>query len=152
MNPESVQLLTSAVAPVVMVSEAGLLFMGMQAKNLHLADRVRALTAESRALPPEPTHDARRRQIAHQLTLFERRLALSQRALECIYLSIVCFVVTSLLLLLAAVAMPIVATHGVVVIFLLGVVLLLAALALEFLEMRVGLHTIEIETSDIWRQ
>jgi hypothetical protein len=152
MNPDSVQLLTSAVAPVVMVSAAGLLFMGMQAKNLHLADRVRALTAESRALPPDPTHEPRRRQIADQVVMFRRRLVLSQRALECIFLSIVCFVVTSLLLLLASVAMPIVATHAVVAIFLLGVILLLAALALEFLEMRVGLHTIEIETSDLQRR
>ena len=152
MNPESLQMLTSAVAPVVMVSAAGLLLMGMQAKNLHLADRVRALTAESRALPSDPTQEPRRRQIADQLVLFRRRVTLSQRALECIYLSIVCFVVTSLLLLLATVAMPVIATHGVVFIFLLGVILLLAALALEFLEMRVGLHTMEIETSDIARR
>src|SRR5262245_56223984 len=81
MDPESVQLLTSAVAPVVMVSAAGLLFMGMQAKNLHLADRVRALTAESRALPPDSTQEPRRRQIADQLVMFRRRLVLSQRAL-----------------------------------------------------------------------
>ena len=152
MNPESLQTLTSAVAPVVMVSAAGLLFMGMQAKNLHLADRVRALTTEYRTLPPDPIHEPRRRQIADQVALFERRVGLSQHALECIYLSIVCFVVTSLLLLLASAAMPVVATHAVVVIFLLGVVLLLGALALEFLEMRVGLHTISIETGDIERR
>lgn len=36
MENHTVQVITSAVAPIVMVSAAGLLSTGVQAKNLHL--------------------------------------------------------------------------------------------------------------------
>jgi hypothetical protein len=46
MDLQGTESLTSAVAPIVLVSAAGLLSNGIHAKNLHLADRLRALTAE----------------------------------------------------------------------------------------------------------
>jgi hypothetical protein len=145
MEPQSLQTITSAVAPVVMVSAAGLLFMGVQTKNLHLADRVRALLQEYRALAGDPAHQARRDQIVAQLDLFKKRIRLSQQALEFLYLAIVCFVMTSLLLVLspAGAGRPIAAVIASV--FVLGVALLLIALVLEFLELRAGLKTIGIE-------
>jgi Flp pilus assembly protein TadB len=149
MEASSVPLITSAVAPVVMVSAAGLLFMGVQAKNLHLSDRIRSLTAEYRALAPTAGSDARRRQIAQQLHLFERRIRLSQHSLELLSIAIVCFVLTSLLLTAGAWLGGLV---GVVAgVFVLGVALLVAALVLEFMEMRVGLRTIAIEIDDALR-
>ena len=53
METQTFQVITSAVAPIVMVSAAGLLYTGVQAKNLHLADRLRALMCEYRTLAPE---------------------------------------------------------------------------------------------------
>lgn len=151
MDPSNLQAITAAAAPIVTVSAAGLLFMGIQAKNLHLSDRIRGLTAEYRALPAESTHAARRDQILGQLALFTRRVRLSQRALECLYLAMVCFVLTALLL--ATISWvgqrgPTVVVGG---LFVVGVALLLLALVLEFLEMRLGLQTIDVETAGISR-
>ncbi len=145
METQTFQVITSAVAPIVMVSAAGLLSMGVQAKNLHLADRLRALLSEYRTLTPESAHQTRRDQIVAQLALFKKRICLSQRALECIYLAMVAFVVTSLLLAatpwIGGEVTPAL-TGGV---FVVGVGLLLVALVLEFWEMHLGLRTVNIE-------
>ena len=145
MDPQGAQGLTSAVAPIVLVSAAGLLYNGIQTKNLHLSDRIRALTAELRN--PTITFD-RRQQVKDQLPYFDKRIRFSQHALELVYVSILCFVGTSLLLALplwmGSPALPIVVTT----VFVAGVVLLILALGLEFVEMWIGLKTIEIETRD----
>jgi hypothetical protein len=108
METSAVDLIATAVAPIVMVSATGLLFIGVQTKNLHLADRVRDLMREYReAISRKDTE--RREALRAQIVLFERRIRLSQRALEL--------------------------TAG---IFLLGIASLLLALVLEFLEMRAG--------------
>ncbi len=135
------------MAPVVLVSAAGLLFSGIQAKNLHLSDRIRALAAELRN--PATTAE-RRRQVTEQLPCFDRRIRLSQRALQVLQLAILCFVLTSLLLAAAlwagASALPPVA-----ILFAAGVALLVAALVLEFVEMSLGLRTVDIELRDVAR-
>ena len=48
METSTVDVIATAVAPIVMVSAAGLLFIGVQTKNLHLADRARDLMREYR--------------------------------------------------------------------------------------------------------
>jgi uncharacterized membrane protein (DUF485 family) len=142
MDPNDLQGLTAAVAPVVMVSAAGLLFNGVQTKNLHLSDRIRALVAEARRAE---TPGERRQQIAKELALFWRRIRLSQWSLDMIYAALVCFVLTSLLLAsglwLGPPVLPIVITLT----FVVGVALLIVALVLEFVEMGISLRTITIE-------
>jgi hypothetical protein len=145
MEDDALQSLTTAVAPIVLVSAAGILFNGFQAKNLHLADRIRALTAEMRGTE---TSGARYRQIVEQLRLFQRRIKLSQRSLELAYLSIGCFVVTSLMLATAMWTHRLAQPELVTAVFTLGVLLLLGSVVLEFVEMRVGLRTIAIEIRD----
>src|SRR5438046_2731423 len=49
MEAATADVISTAVAPIVMVSAGGLLFIGIQTKNLHLADRIRDLTREYRA-------------------------------------------------------------------------------------------------------
>jgi hypothetical protein len=124
--------------------------MGIQTKNLHLGDRVRSLTAEYRTLPPAAASQSRRDQIAGQLRLFERRIRLSQRALELLSIAIVCFVLTSLLLTATAWLGSLI--RAVAGVFVLGVLLLLAALVVEYLELRVGLATIALEIDDALRR
>jgi hypothetical protein len=152
MENHTVQVITSAVAPIVMVSAAGLLSTGVQAKNLHLADRLRALMSEYRTLMPDAAYQQRRDQIVAQLGLFRTRIRLSQRALECLYLSMVTFVVTALLLAatpwVGGAATPVL-TAGV---FVVGVALLLVALVLEFWEMHLGLHTVDLEIGEAARR
>jgi hypothetical protein len=145
METSTVDVIATAVAPIVMVSATGLLFIGVQTKNLHLADRVRDLMREYRATDPKDKE--RREAIRAQIVLFEKRIRLSQRALESLYGAIISFVTTTLLLAVAPwigqTAVPTLVTGG---IFILGVASLLLALVLEFLEMRAGLSTIAIET------
>jgi len=142
---DTVAALSSAVAPVVMVSAAGLLFNGIQAKNLHLSDRIRALMVEFR---DGQTTAARRAQLRAQLDLFDRRIRLSQWSLDMIYISILCFVVTSLLLVSGLWFGPLVGPLTILVLFAIGVVVLVAAIVLEFVEMLTALKTIRIETRD----
>jgi hypothetical protein len=145
METSTVDVIATAVAPIVMVSATGLLFIGVQTKNLHLADRVRDLMREYRATDPKDKE--RREAIRAQVVLFEKRIRLSQRALESLYGAIGFFVTTTFLLAVAPwigqTAVPTPVTGG---IFILGIASLLLALVLEFLEMRAGLSTIAIET------
>src|SRR5258708_4127145 len=142
MPSDIVAALTSAVAPVVMVSAAGLLATGVQGKNLHLADRIRALMTEYRH--PDTTVP-RRAQITAQLPLFYRRIRLSQWSLDMIYLAILCFIVTSLLLVSTLWFGP---PTVPLILFGIGVALLVLALVLEFVEMSIALETIRIEMRD----
>ncbi|MCI0459055.1 MAG: DUF2721 domain-containing protein [Gemmataceae bacterium] len=146
METSTVDVIATAVAPIVMVSATGLLFIGVQTKNLHLADRVRDLMREYREAVSSKDKD-RREAISAQVVLFEKRIRLSQRALESLYAAIVAFVTTTLLLAVAPwtgqAAVPTPVIGG---IFILGIASLLLALVLEFLEMRAGLSTIAIET------
>lgn len=151
MEPQSLQAITSAVAPVVMVSAAGLLFMGIQTKNLHLSDRIRALAMEYRELLMDPAHRARREQVRDQLVLFERRIRLSQRSLELLYMAMVCFVMTSLLLASTPWVGGLLLTVVIAILFFGGVTFFLIALLVEFLEMRTGLKTIGIEIQSTLR-
>ena len=151
MELQSLQVISSAIAPVVMVSAAGLLFMGVQAKNLHLSDRMRALMVEYRTLGTAPVHQERREQIVAQLVLFKKRIRLSQRALEFLYLAVFCFVMTSLFLASESFMAPLVTPAVTAAIFVLGVSFLLLALLFEFLELRTGLKTIGIEIAEVFR-
>lgn len=129
-----------------MVSAAGLLFNGVQTKNLHLSDRIRGLVAELR----NPTTELdRRKQVISQLVLFDRRLRLNQRSLEMLYVAIVCFVVASLLLASSLWVGPPVLPIVITLIFVIGVALLVLALGLEFVEMWISLKTIEIELDGV---
>ena len=146
MEISTADVIATAVAPIVMVSATGLLFIGVQTKNIHLADRVRELMSEYReAMRCEDRE--RRAAATDQIALLERRIRLSQRALEFLCAAIVSFVTTTLLLAVTpwigqtAVPSPVTA-----VLFVLGIASLLLALVLEFLEMRAGLSTIAIAT------
>jgi hypothetical protein len=129
-----------------MVSATGLLFIGVQTKNIHLADRVRDLMREHREAISCKDKE-HRAEVTAQIVLFERRIRLSHRALELLYGAIVSFVTTTLLLAITPwmgqTAAPSPVTAG---IFILGIASLLLALLLEFIEMRAGLSTIAIAT------
>jgi hypothetical protein len=146
MEVATVDVIATAMAPIIMVSATGLLFIGVQTKNIHLADRARDLMREYReAISCEDTEH--REALRAQIVLLEKRIRLSHRALELLYGAIVSFVTTTLLLAVTpwigqtAVPSPVIAG-----IFILGIGCLLLALVLEFLEMRAGLSTIAIAT------
>jgi hypothetical protein len=138
--------LTSAVAPVVMVSAAGILLTGVQGLNLHLADRIRGMTAELRLVD---TADARRAQIREQIPLLYQRIRLTQWALTMLYAAIFCFMMTSLFLVsslwIGLRVLPPVTT----LMFAAGVAVFVVALVFELLEVVHALRTIQIETRDV---
>ncbi len=145
MDAQNAQALTSAVAPIVLVSAAGLLYNGVQAKNLHLSDRIRAMMAELRSAG---TTSQRRAQVLAQIPFFRKRIRFSQHALESIYLAIICFILTSFLLATTLWVGPPVLPAVIAAVFVIGVALLIVALGLEFVELWIGLKTIDIETQD----
>jgi uncharacterized protein DUF2721 len=152
MELHSLQFITSALAPVVMVSASGLLFNGIQTKHLHSADRLRALITEYRGLGEDVSHRERRKQIIKQVGLFRRRMWLSQHALEFIYMAVVCFVITSLFLASETFMLGVITPHLTAAMFILGVAFLLLALLFEFLELRTGLQTIGIEIAGAFEE
>ncbi len=142
MDPQTLQSLTYVIAPIVMVQATGLLFNGLQTKGLHLSERIRTLAAELRnqATPPD-----RREQVRDELALFHRRIRLTQRALQLIQIAIICFVMTSLLLAVGLWIGQLALTVATTTIFVAGVFVLVASLVLEFVEIWIGLRTLEIE-------
>jgi len=125
--------------------------MGVQAKHLHSTDRLRTLMTEYRTLGTDPAHQERREQIVAQVVLFTKRLRLSLRALELLYVAVFCFVMTSLVLVSESFTAQLVTPAVTPLMFVLGVSCLLVALLFECLELRTGLKTILIETSDAMR-
>ena len=146
MASDTLATLTSAVAPVVMVSAAGIVLTGVQSLNLHLADRVRGLTAELRLVD---TADARRAQIRQQIPLLYRRITLTQWAQNMLYAAIFCFMMTSMFLVsslwIGLRMLPPVTTF----MFAAGVAVFVVALVFQFLEVAIALRTIQIETRDV---
>src|SRR2546428_4286884 len=143
MEAATADVISHAVAPIVMVSAGGLLFIGIQTKNLHLADRIRDLAREYRAAGGSDGA-VRREAIRAQIALFEKRLRTSQHALESIYLAIFCFVATAILLA-AAPWLGRATMLGAGVVFTLGIAFVLLAIALEVLEMRAGPETLALD-------
>jgi hypothetical protein len=82
MDTSNLESLTGAVAPLVMVSAAGLLFNGVQTKNLHrlIESGVswRSIAIRQTCLIVTPDY-------LLQFPLFDKRIRLSQRSIEMIY-------------------------------------------------------------------
>ena len=82
---------------------------------------------EYRTLGPDAAHRERREQIVAQPVLFTKRIRLSLRALELLYVAVFCFVMTSLFLVSESFTAPLVTPTVTPVMFVLGVSCLLVA-------------------------
>src|SRR5438067_6827617 len=89
--------IAAAVTPVVMISAAAALILGLNQKLNSLSERLRLLMAELRA--PE-TSPARRENIQEQIPLFRCRFRYVDRAVTWLYASVTCFIVAVLLITL----------------------------------------------------
>ena len=129
MDGQSLDSLTAAVAPVVMVSAAGLLFNGVQAKNLHLSDRIRAPRRRcgTRSSRPPAGH----RCWANWPCSTPASDSANGRSTSSTSLSL-CFILTSLLLASTLWIGPPALPALITAVFLLGVAVLVVALGLEF--------------------
>jgi hypothetical protein len=137
-------LISAAVTPVVMISACAILITGVGTKHAGLSDRVRALTAEMRSLPPE---SGRRPLVRDQLRMFMRRTSLAWIAHCLLYLAALVFSTTVLAALLA------ISQHGwgrqTVSLFVLGTVLLVAAMIAELGELLLAQSTLRSEVEDL---
>jgi hypothetical protein len=140
-------IVTAAVTPVVMISAAAVLILGIQQKHAGLADRLRLLTLEFRA--PESTTE-RKENIRAQVKLFARRISYAARAHVCLYASALCFV--GMVLVIALTFRSWVWDQIGIALFVVGTLLILGAVFLELLELRMASRTIQLEIRDVLMQ
>lgn len=137
-------LITAAVTPVVMLSAAALLIMGVNHKYALLAGRIRALSAEFRL---DGLSAARRENVRGQLEVFALRFRLVTLAHQALYTAVILLAATvftiGLSRLLAGwepVALGL---------FLAGVAVTVAGVAAELLEVRLARRTLALELADV---
>lgn len=146
-SSESLRVVAAAVSPVVMVSAAAILVSGVNARYISISDRVRMLAREFRE---ESGSVARKRNIQRQMVIFHRRLHLVSWATRVLFTAAGCFVTCALLISLAMFrAFLEVATLP---IFLLGLVLVVIAIALQLTELQDSNRTIDLESEDVLRR
>jgi hypothetical protein len=139
--------IASAVTPVVMISANAILIGTISSKHQAMSDRVRLLTAEWRS---PGTSAARRHAIRAQLRLFGLRIAWISRAHFLLYAATACFIAMVLVIALT----PVIPSWPALELLSLpllvgGVLLMLAAIFLELLDLRKARATIEIESTDV---
>lgn len=137
---DPVKVVTTAVAPVVMISATAILIGGISSKHQSLSDRLRQLTAEYRN--PQTSSD-RRLNLQAQMQLFQRRIRYVSRAHISLFCATACFI--SMVLVLAFTQRLSTLISWTLPSFLLGVVLLLLAVVYEILELLLAGRTLRLE-------
>jgi hypothetical protein len=141
---DALQIVASAVTPVVLVSATAILISGVNARHIAIADRIRSLTAEHRNAATNP---ARRKGIERQLPAFEVRVKLASWSIRGLYLASACFVTMALIIsatlwreMIAAATLPL---------FICGIVLVLFSIVCELLELQKANRTLFDEIADL---
>src|SRR5258708_35680372 len=138
------QIISAAVTPVVMISAAAALIIGINQKHAAVAEALRTLTNEFR---DDDTSDERKADIQAQVPLFMQRLQYTATAHRWLYASEVCFVATVLVIILGL--HNTIADIVAIALFVIGVVPMLGAVSAEVLELRLADQTIRREVTDV---
>jgi hypothetical protein len=141
---DPLQVVASAVTPVVMVSATAILISGVNSRYIAIADRMRALTHEYRDPNANPK---RRADIRRQMVTFQLRIRLVSWAIRGLYAASGCFVMMALLIsatlwrkMLAAATVPL---------FLAGITMIILAIICELFELQASNQTISLEVTDV---
>lgn len=141
---DPLQVVASAVTPVVLVSATAILISGVNSRHIAIADRIRSLTAEYRTAA---TSQSRRAGINRQLPAFQLRIRLASWAIRGLYLASACFVTMALLIsatlwrrMLAVATLPL---------FVTGILLLLLSIVCELCELQKANSTLFDEIADL---
>src|SRR5689334_12136883 len=128
---ESVQVLTAAVTPVVLVSATAILISGINTRYVSISDRLRSLAHEYR--DPACPHD-RRATISREVAAFQHRMHLMSWAVRSLYAAVGAFIIDALIIsatlwreMLAVATLPL---------FVAGIVLVLFAISCQLVELR----------------
>jgi hypothetical protein len=143
---EPLQILASAVTPVVLVSATAILIGGVNSRHIAIADRIRTLTAEHRNSTTTPV---RRAGIEKQLSTFERRIKLASWSIRGLYFASACFVMMALII--SATLWRKMLTSATVPLFVIGILVLLFSIVCELLELHAANRTLFDEISQLER-
>jgi hypothetical protein len=146
-NPiDPLRILTSAVTPVVMVSATAILISVVNARYSAISDRVRSLAHEYRQ---DNISQKRRRIIREQVLIFNARIRLVSWAVRLLFLSAGTFISVAIMIAFSLwrhwfeMATPIA--------FFVGLLLVVIAILLTFLELNESNRTIHLEAEDVVR-
>jgi hypothetical protein len=141
---DPLQVVAAAVTPVVMVSATAILISGVNARYMAVSDRIRGLTHEFR---DGHTSDQRRGVIQQQLKIFLRRLRLVAWAIRSLFAAAGCFV--TMVLLISATLWRQMLAYATLPLFLVGLLLIIAAITCQLLELQASNNTINLEVNDV---
>lgn len=141
---DPLQIVATAVTPVVMVSATAILTGGVNSRYISISDRIRTLSSEFRN--PQTT-DVRRTDISQQMSIFVRRINLVSWSIRMCYLAIACFVLMALVITATAFRQMLIAIT--VPIFVVGISFVIAAIVLQLMELKASNSTIGLEVKDI---
>jgi len=141
---EPLQIVATAVTPVVMVSSTAILAGGVNSRYIAIADRVRALAAEYRN--PQTT-EGRCKLICSQMPVFNRRVRLVSWAIRMCYIAMACFILMALVITATAFRETLISVT--LPLFLVGIGFLLTAIIFQLMELQEANRTIGMEVKDI---
>jgi TRAP-type C4-dicarboxylate transport system permease small subunit len=141
---DPLRIVTTAVAPVVMVSATAILISGVNARYISISDRVRNLAHEYRG---EGVAAARKLNIQQQLAAFQYRMGLVSWAARLLYTAVLCYLAITMFICLGTLRMEFAAIT--LPIFVIGVALVAIAIVLQFLEIHASHRTLNLEASEI---
>jgi hypothetical protein len=141
---DPLQIVATAVTPVVMVSATAILAGGVNSRYISISERMRGLAAEFRR--PETT-EVRRADISKQITIFVRRIYLVAWSIRMCYMAMACFVLMALVITATAFRQILIAVT--VPMFVVGIAFVITAIVLQLLELRASYGTILLEVKDI---
>jgi hypothetical protein len=142
MPEQLIKAIAGALIPAAMVTASAVILQGIWAEHRALADRIRACSAELRAVS---THPRRRHNLVAQLASFRRRVRMSTMASLAASGSVACFVT---LMLSIALHESVRLRWLVLVAFVTGAALLLVAISLVFGDLLLARRTLDIELED----
>jgi hypothetical protein len=142
----ALQVLASAVTPVVLVSATAILISGVNSRHISIADRMRTLSNEYRDVQ---TNEDRRMIIEQQMWMFHKRIHLVSWAIRNLYAAAWCFVAE--VLIISATLWRDSLVGATVPLFLLGILLIMVAIAMQLLELHVSNRTLLLEVGEVIR-
>jgi hypothetical protein len=141
---EPLQIVATAVTPVVMVSATAILAGVVNTRYISISDRVRMLAHEYRE---KETPDARKELICSQMGIFHRRVVLVSWSIRMCYMAMALFILMALDITATAFRRNFVAVT--VPLFVAGISFLLTAIVLQLMELQSSNRTIAIEVQDV---
>jgi hypothetical protein len=141
---DPLQVLAAAVTPVVLVSATAILVSGVNSRYISIADKMRGLAQEFRG--GHCTSD-RKSSIAAQMKIFQSRIFLVAWAVRVLYAAVGCFIAVAMVIsatlwqkTLEAITLPLFAA---------GILMILAAIICQLLELHLSNRTIALEIQDV---